>query len=144
MCKMRFMNLPIFSGKTRIWTVNFTHTRSAVGGVCLCVSLILSGCATYSKTDSTLGAVFWYEQIWGKKCRVDGHEHTWMWTSSKAWNIWKTEAIQIAVQNWNWFTQGEYGANWSWDSANNKKNQCTFSSWVWTCNISANPCRIGN
>ena len=139
------MKLKLYSWEIHIWSALFTQTKNTVGGICLCVSLILSGCATYSKTDSTLGATFWYEIVGWKKCRVWGHEHTGTGTSSRLGNLGQAEALNLAIQNWNWFTQGEYGANWTWESANTKNVSCTSISWgEFRCDIGANPCRIGN
>lgn len=99
--------------------------------------LSLTGCAHQQSGDSALGEVFWLEVKGGKKCRVWDHMHT-----GSGSGISREQALRIAEESWNWFTQWEYGQGYSWANAGNKNVRCENNpDGTISCVIEANPCR---
>lgn len=73
-----------------------------------------------------------------KYCQGDNHLHYGNGTGAK-----KKIARRNALASWAGFTAFEYGNAYAyWRHARFKKTRCSRSGGGWSCQVSANPCRV--
>lgn len=73
-----------------------------------------------------------------KYCQGDRHMHYGSGTGPT-----KKVAMRNALSSWSGFTAFEYGNAYAyWKHARFKRKNCERASGGWSCNISANPCRV--
>ncbi len=111
---------------------------AVVGGLLLIGTGPVQAAASKQPAVTGLDSIHEKRREGGKLC-FSSHEHYGEGTLPS-----RKGAEAAASRNWAVFTADEYGSAWgSYKLAVSKAMKCAPSGGLWTCSVTARPCRVG-